>query len=242
MTHWKYTLYRSAWSALDLLFPPLCGGCNKVGSRWCEACQKKIKILDGTVCDVCGLPQEQVGVCKTCLADRPHFHMLRAWTIYEEPIRSAIIRLKYKRDVSLGDSIAWQMLPFFEKLHWHVDMIVPTPLGYRRKKERGYNQAAMIAKPFALALQVSFEPTQVIRVKETRTQVGLDHIARKKNVEGAFQAGASVKRKHIMVMDDVSTTGSTLSSMAEALYSAGAENVYALTVARALAHHDFRQV
>lgn len=242
MANWKYTLYRSAWSALDLLFPPVCGGCDKTGSRWCEECQKKVKILNGIVCNVCGLPQEQVGVCKTCLSDRPNFRMLRAWTVFENPIQHALHKLKYRKDMSMGDAIAFQMLPFVKDLNWQIDMIIPTPLGKQRMKERGYNQVAMVAKPLALALQVHYETDAVTRRKETRTQVGLTKPERKKNVEGAFQAGASVKRKSIMVMDDVSTTGSTLSSIAEALYSAGAENVYALTVARALQHHSLQIV
>jgi competence protein ComFC len=242
LTNWKYTLYRTAWSALDLLFPPLCGGCDKSGSRWCEDCQKKVKILDGIVCDICGLPQEHVGICKTCLADRPHFRALRAWAIFENPIQNALHKLKYRKDISMGDAIAFQMLSFIQKLNWQIDMIIPTPLGKQRMKERGYNQVAMIAKPLSVALQVEYAPNQLTRKKETRSQVGLTKVERKKNVEGAFQAGASVKRKHIVVMDDVSTTGSTLSSIAEALYSGGAETVHALTVARALAHHDLRKV
>jgi ComF family protein len=242
LTNWKYTLYRSAWSALDLLFPPLCGGCNKAGSRWCEDCQKKVKILDGIVCDVCGLPQEQVGVCKTCLAERPHFRALRAWVIFEEPIQNALRKLKYRRDMSMGDAIAFQMVSFVQNLNWQIDMIIPTPLGKQRMKERGYNQVAMIAKPLSMALQIEYAPNHLMRKKETRSQVGLTKIERKKNVEGAFQAGANVKRKNILVMDDVSTTGSTLSSIAEAIYTAGAKEVYALTVARALAHHNLNHV
>lgn len=242
MTNWKYTLYRSSWSALDLLFPPVCGGCDKTGSRWCADCQKKIKILNGIVCEVCGLPQEQVGTCKTCLADKPHFRMLRAWTIFEDPIQNALHKLKYRKDMSMGDAIAYNMLPFVENLNWQIDMMIPTPLGRERIKQRGYNQVAMIAKPLAMALQVEYAPNELTRKKETRTQVGLTKVERKKNVEGAFQAGASVKRKNIVVMDDVSTTGATLSSIAEALYQAGAENVYALTVARALQHHSLQTV
>lgn len=236
MTNWKYTLYRSLWSGLDFLFPPTCGGCEKVGARWCEDCQSKLKILDGIVCDKCGLPQEQVGTCKTCLIDKPHFHMLRAWTIFEDPIRHALHKLKYRKDMSMGDAIAFHMLPFVQGLNWQVDMIIPTPLGKDRMKHRGYNQVVMIAKPLALGLKVKYAPNELIRKKETRTQVGLTKTERRKNVEGAFQAGAGVRRKNILIMDDVSTTGSTLSAVAESLYQAGAENVYALTVARALQH------
>lgn len=142
----------------------------------------------------------------------------------------------------MGDAIAFHMLPFVQKLNWRMDMIVPMPLGKKRMKERGYNQAALIAKPLAIALQVEYAPHAITRIKETRTQVGLNKLERKKNVEGAFQAGASVKRKSIVVLDDVSTTGATLSSIAEALCQAGAARVYALTVARALQHHSLQAV
>ncbi|MFN3491609.1 MAG: ComF family protein, partial [Anaerolineales bacterium] len=194
MANWEYTLYRSAWNALDLLFPPVCGGCDKTGSRWCEDCQKKVKVLDGIVCNVCGLPQERVGTCKTCLTDRPHFHKLRAWAVFENPIQHALHKLKYRKDISMGDAIAFQMLPFVKNLNWQMDMIIPTPLGKQRMKERGYNQVAMIARPLALALKVEYAPNVITRKKETRTQVGLSKLERKKNVEGAFQSSASVKR------------------------------------------------
>lgn len=242
MTNLKYSLYRSAWSALDLLFPPVCGGCEKIGSRWCEECQSKVKILSGIVCEVCGLPQEQVGTCKTCLMDRPHFRMLRAWTIFEDPIQNALHKLKYRKDMSMGDAIAYHMLPFVQRLNWQIDMLIPVPLGKARMKQRGYNQVAMIAKPLSIALQIHYASNELTRKKETRTQVGLTKLERKKNVEAAFQASASVKRKNIVVMDDVSTTGATLSSIAKSLYDAGAENVYALTVARALAHHNLNHI
>lgn len=223
-----------------MLFPPTCGGCEKIGSRWCEECQNKVKILDGIVCNICGLPQEQAGTCKDCLVDRPHFCMLRAWAIFENPIQHALHKLKYRKDMSMGDAIAFQMLPFVQKLNWQIDMIVPVPLGKRRLRQRGYNQVAMIAKPLALGLQIKYTPNMVVRKRETRTQVGLNKAERKKNVEGAFQADPSVKRKNILIIDDVSTTGSTLSSIAEAFYQSGADNVYALTVARALQQHSLQ--
>jgi len=90
-------------------------------------------------------------------------------------------------------------------------------------------------------LDIEFAPKALMRRKETRSQVGLSKQERQKNVLGAFQA-AGVSGKNILVLDDVSTTGSTLSSSAEALLSAGAKDVYALTVARALPHHGLKHV
>jgi competence protein ComFC len=242
LTNWSYTLYRSLWSTLDLLFPPVCGGCGKVGYRWCDECQKRVQVLSGTLCDVCGLPQDEEGVCDACNVDRPLFRALRAWAVFEDPVRKALHRLKYRRDVALGDALNSHMIRFVKGLNWPVDMIVPIPLGRQRYKERGYNQVGMIAKPMALALDIEFAPKALIRCKETHSQVGLSKQERKENVFGAFQVAMGVYGKNILLLDDVSTTGSTLSSSAEALLASGAKDVYALTVARALPRHGLRQV
>jgi competence protein ComFC len=242
LKRFSYTLYRSTWNVLDLLFPPVCGGCGKTGSRWCAECQQNVQVLQDPLCDVCGLPQDTNGVCDTCSAERPHFRALRAWAVFEDPVRKALHGLKYRRDISLGDALAAYMLNYVKGLNWPIDMVIPIPLGRKRYKERGYNQVGMIAKPLALALGVEFAPKALMRCKETRSQVGLSKRERQKNVLGAFQAGAGVNGRRILVLDDVSTTGSTLSSSAEALFLAGAKDVYALTVARALPHHGLKHV
>lgn len=238
MINWKYAAYRSIWSGLDLLFPPQCGGCGKVGSRWCDGCRRRVKVLNGIVCDVCGLPQNKSGICSACLAERPHFRSLRAWAVFEDPVQNVLHKLKYRRDLSLGDTLAAEMMPFVRQLGWKIDMVVPIPLGERRKKERGYNQVAMIARPLSLALGYEYAPGALMRQKETRSQVGLSKQERRENVRDAFHAASGVTGRSVLIMDDVSTTGSTLSSGAEALYRSGAKDVYALTVARALPHHD----
>ncbi len=237
-----YAFYRAVWVGLDIIFPPVCGGCGKVGSRWCVDCQQRVKILSGTLCEICGLPLVSAGICDACRADRPHFRSLRAWAVFEDPVRNALHKLKYRRDISMGDSLASQMLPFVRELNWQIDMIVPIPLGKQRRRERGYNQVGMIAKPLAMALNVEYAPNELMRRKETRTQVGLTRQERRDNVREAFQAGTGVVGKTVLVLDDVSTTGSTLSSSAETLFSSGAKDVYALTVARALPHHGLGHV
>ncbi len=242
MSKSSYSVYRSLWSALDLIFPPVCGGCGKAGFRWCADCQGRVQILNGALCDVCGLPQDSAGVCDTCRVDRPRFRALRAWAVFEDPVRKVLHKLKYRRDIALGDAIAAQMVQYVRGLSWNVDMIVPVPLGRQRYKERGYNQVAMIAKPLALALGVEFAPKALARRKETRSQVGLSKQERRENVDGVFRAGVGVNGKTILVMDDVATTGSTLSSSAEALFASGAKDVYALTVARALPQHGLKHV
>jgi competence protein ComFC len=238
--NFKYWLYGSIWGMLDLLFPPVCGGCDQPGERWCQKCRQNVQTLNDVLCDICGLPQRSTGVCNTCMAEKPHFHALRAWAVFDDPVRKALHKLKYRRDISLGNTLAEQMMPFVIGLNWPVDVVIPIPLGRQRNKERGYNQVGMIAAPLALALKLKYLPTGLIRRSETRSQVGLTREERRKNVQGVFTADPQVDGKIVLIMDDVSTTGSTLSSAASALFLSGARDVYALTVARALPHHGLK--
>jgi ComF family protein len=171
------------------------------------------------------------------MVERPHFRSLRSWAEFDDPVKPALHKLKYRRDISLGDALAADMLSFVLDLRWPVDLIIPIPLGDKRRRERGYNQVAMIAHPLALAMKLGYDPLGLIRSKETRSQVGLTREERKENVQNAFAGGGNISGRTILVFDDVATTGSTLSSAADALLAAGAKDVYAVTVARALPHH-----
>ncbi len=221
-----------------MLFPPTCGGCDKPGSRWCEECQGKVPHLSEPICEVCGLPIGEAGLCPDCQRARPHFRILRSWSAFDSPVRNALHRLKYRRDVALGDALASQLSEYVLTLNWPVELVVPVPLGPGRLRERGYNQVGLIARPLSLVLQIDYSPDALVRVRETRSQVGLTKKERRENVSGAFSAKPRrVKGRAVLLMDDVATTGSTLSSCAEAFYAAGARDVFALTVSRALPRH-----
>ena len=143
----------------------------------------------------------------------------------------------------MADSVAVQMAEFARGLGWKADVLIPAPLGQKRLKERGYNQVALVARPLAYELGIVYAPNGLKKTRETRSQVGLSAAERQANVAQAYQADPSVvKRKSVLLMDDVATTGSTIASCAESLLSAGAAEVYALTIARALSHHDLRRV
>lgn len=123
--NWEYYLYRSFWAGLDLLFPPVCGGCGQIGLRWFADCQSKIPKLSELICDVCGLPQAQAGVCGRCEKDRPAFKQLRSWVAFDSPIRKALHKLKYHRDISLGDALAEQISAFVAGLNWPIEIVIP---------------------------------------------------------------------------------------------------------------------
>jgi competence protein ComFC len=226
------------WAGLDWLFPPVCGGCNQAGYRWCPDCQKQVQIISEPVCRNCGLPISRPGQCPSCKGSTPQYEMMRSWLVFEGPIRHALHKLKYRRNVALGDALAKNLAEYVYTLEWPVDLVVPVPLGKERAKERGYNQVGLVALPLALINHWRYSPKALLRTRDTRSQVGLSIAERRENVSGAFLGNtALVLRSNVLLMDDVATTGATLSSCAAALMDAGARSVYALTLARALPHH-----
>jgi len=158
-------------------------------------------------------------------------------------VQQALHRLKYRRDIGMGEALSSQMAGFIRQLEWPVGVVIPIPLGKKRMKERGYNQVAMVAIPLSMQLGLGYLSSALVRAKETRSQVGLSASERQENVKDAFFADRKkVNGRTVMLMDDVSTTGATLSSAAEALYASGAKDVFALTIARALPHHGLKSV
>lgn len=169
--------------------------------------------------------------------------MMRSWAVFDSSIQKGLHTLKYRRNIGLGESIALQLVDFIHALHWPVEILIPIPLGKKRLKERGYNQVGLVARPLAYQTGLRYEPDALWKTRETRSQVGLNISQRHENVHNAYQADPRVvKQKSILIMDDVATTGSTISASTDALLSAGAREVYVLTIARALSHHSLDRV
>ena len=169
--------------------------------------------------------------------------MMRSWAVFDSPVQNGLHALKYRRNMALGEALAMQMADFLRALHWEVDLMIPVPLGKNRMKERGYNQVALVAEPLAYFTGLDYSGRALWKSRETRSQVGLNIAQRRENVHGAYQADPKiVSRRSVVLMDDVATTGSTIFSCTEALLYAGARDVYAVTIARALSHHDLNRV
>jgi ComF family protein len=240
----SYHIYHVMWHGLDLLFPPSCGGCGKIGERWCNECEKNLLFLPKIVCDICGEPQKTSGVCKKCVTSRPPYQALRSWVVFKDPVRVALHKLKYRRDIGLGETLAWPLAEYIETtLGWDIEMIVPVPLSQKRLSERGYNQVGLIAHPLAMIKNWKYAPKALKRVKHTRSQVGLTAQERQDNVRNAFHADPLlINNKKILLIDDVATTGATLSAASASLAGAGARHVYALTAARAISRHGLDNI
>ena len=234
-----YFLYRSLWEFLDWVFPPTCGGCMAMGVRWCKTCQEEISRLTENICPLCGEPQPTQEVCLACKQEPPEYNALRSYALFQGPMRKALHRLKYQRDIGLGEALSNHLIELYNLNNWQVDFIVPVPLSPQRQRERGYNQASLLGRPIAYAIQKPFRSDMLRKSRETRTQVGLSALERKQNVDGAFSARSNlVQGKKILVIDDVTTTGSTISACARALREAGASAVYGLTLTRAVLQAD----
>jgi competence protein ComFC len=234
-----FALYHFFWCAIDWIYPPFCGGCNQPGTRWCPGCQNKVVQPKENICQRCGNFLHNNKSCPNCTINPPSYKILRSWGEYNGPLREAIHSLKYNRNIGLAEALSTHLVELLKELEWPVDLVIPVPLGTQRMRERGYNQASLLAYPLALACKIPYSGKALQRSRETPTQVGLTALQRIENVADAFKAKRSiVSMKSVLVIDDVTTTGATQNSCAQALLNAGAFCVYGLTLARAVFQSD----
>jgi len=233
--HFADLLYTGFWSALDWLYPPVCAGCERPGYQICPACLAQIRWLDGLGCPQCGSPGDGAVLCPDCRRDPPEYQALRSLARYEGILRRCIHALKYENNQGLGLFCAAWMKARLRGLNWPIALVIPVPLSPDRLASRGYNQSALLARPVAYHFGWAFAPHGLIRSRNTRSQVELSSAERRANVAGAFQAEPLVVRgKHILLIDDVTTTGATIRECTKALLSEGAAGVFCLTLARPL--------
>lgn len=165
--------------------------------------------------------------------------MLRSYGEYGGSLRNAILRLKFRRDIGLAEALSKHLISLYNELNMDIDLIVPVPLNKTRQRKRGYNQAGLLALPLAYAICKPYKSQAIERIRDTHSQVRLGASERKKNVQDAFHAHSRwIDGKKVLVVDDVTTTGSTMSACAKALSQAGASAVYGLTLARAVLQAD----
>jgi ComF family protein len=233
--HPAYHLLRWAWSGVDWVFPPICAGCKRPGFYLCDACLEAVRHISAPICNCCGQGIDQAGLCPACRNDPPAYIALRAWAWYDGPIRSAIHRLKYEGDMAMGEVLSRPLIQMLRAFRWPVNLVTAVPMGVARRAERGYNQAALLAWPVAYGCSLPYQSRALVKSRETRSQVGLNRQERRQNVEMAYQARHElVTGKNVLVIDDVATSGATLDACTKALLDAGANQVFGLTLARAM--------
>ncbi|MBI2217098.1 MAG: ComF family protein [Candidatus Rokubacteria bacterium] len=239
-----------AWvlAAIDLVFPALCPVCSAAlgaGRRdpLCGACWRAIERVRAPLCELCGLPfpgfgtpadeGTLVGRCQACATAPPPFAWARAGGIYAGALRDAIHAFKFGGKQPLARPLAGLVLEQARAwLSAGVAALVPVPLAPARERERGFNQALLLAERLGAEAGVAVRPRWLRRTRPTAPQADLTAVERSRNVRGAFAATPAVRGLEVVLVDDVFTTGATVAECVRALRAAGARRVGVLTVAR----------
>ena len=229
-------------AALDALYPPVCLACRSATGAHgglCPACWRAMRFIERPFCDRLGTPFEQdLGeglLSPQAIADPPVFRRARAVARFEDgPARRLVHRLKYSDRGDLAKPLGAWMARAGSDVLLDSDAIVPVPLHPLRLWKRRFNQAAALAQAMAAESGKPFEPRWLLRVKSTRSQVGLTREQRAANMQGAFRvaAGAPLRGLRIVLVDDVLTSGATANAAARALLRAGAADVDLVVFAR----------
>lgn len=236
----------AAWSGfLDLLLPARCPACGSLiddhGSV-CADCWTKLTFIDRPFCESCGLPFDidlgEEATCAACLAAPPPFAPLRSAVVYDDGSRPIILRFKHADATHCAPHLAGWLARIGADLLSRADWLVPVPLHRRRLFTRRYNQAALLSHELTRICSVPSAPLALQRTKPTKSQGHLSRSDRARNVAGAFRVSPNWQDRlagsSVVLIDDVATTGATLSACARTLQKANVSQIGSLTVARVL--------
>jgi len=234
-----------ACGVADGLFPWFCIACAApADGALCAACLTRVRWIGEPWCTRCGLPMASPPshTCARCAADPPAFERLRAIACYRpadeeaDPLGLALRALKYARRRALARSLSELLAERFPFVAGDHDIAAPVPLHVARLRERGFNQALLLARVPARRFGIRVDAGLLIRVRDTPPQVGLTEADRRRNVRRAFavRPGRSVEGLRILLIDDVCTSAATARACAAVLREHGAASVDVLVAARAL--------
>ncbi|MYM38934.1 ComF family protein [Duganella qianjiadongensis] len=244
------TLRRYAVRLLDTVLPPACALCGdaQAGALLCPACCAQFfsAAASGPRCRCCAnplpspLPPGLAMLCGQCQQRRPAYDQTVVACTYALPLDRLVLQLKFGQRLAYAGLMAQQLRDaILRQPHYRLpDLLCPVPLGPRRLAERGYNQALEIARPLARQLGIPLAPRLLLRVRETAPQSLVSATARQHNLAGAFAVSdvALVRGRHIGMVDDVMTSGSTLQEIAATLRRYGASRISNLVFARTPPH------
>ncbi len=198
--------------------------------RRCVFCGTRCKPFEAHICEECwsDLPWNRAAY----QSDMPPFVAAVAPLAYSFPVDAALKALKFRRRLDYVPAFAELLRRMFCQLPDDIDALLPVPLHWRRHAMRGFNQATELCEPIRVQTGLPVL-TRITRVKPTPKQSGLDAVERRRNLQHAFVANGPVEMRHVLIVDDVITTGETCRQLAKVVLAAGAEKVSVLAVARA---------
>jgi ComF family protein len=236
-----------AGSLLDLLLPKRCTGCEArwLSSHegfWCEQCLDELSWMRSPLCPACGRPfpkspSASDHLCGECIQSVYRFDTARSAALHSGVVRERINQLKFGSQLHyIPPLVELLEMTFRAEKSTATELIVPVPLHTRRLRQRGFNQAGLLARALGRRLEMPVRFDLLTRRSWTRPQTRLSRAERLENVKGAFLAPKpeEIEGKIVLLIDDVFTTGTTISECAGELKDAGALEVHALTVSRAL--------
>lgn len=222
---------------LDLLYPPRCPFCGRLIPRdafFCEECRKKLPFVTGPVCRICGRPVLKGDeICDDCLKAERRFDGGAGLLLYNDMTRPALYDLKYRGRADIGRLLGRSLWAYRGDLidRWGIDGVVPVPVHRNRRRERGYDQAEVIARALAEESGLSLLTGAVIRRGETGALKDLTREERKAAIKRAFAAGSRpVDKRHLLIVDDIYTSGATVDAVAGVLKDGGAASVHFLVI------------
>lgn len=251
LARWKHGGLELYFALLRFVFPAGCAVCDGVlgvGSRSvvCRTCWGGIRLLDSPFCPRCGRPfwgralaHPPSHLCQACRTQPPQYLLARSAVLYErdDPLRAILLLFKHGGRIALGGHLGRLMAERAADLLGSpsIDAIVPVPLHGRRERDRGFNQADILAGAVAKRLERPVLRKAVRRIRATPPQTGKAR-ERVRNVRGAFaiRSRQEVEGLTLLLVDDVLTTGATVNECAKVLMRAGARAVSVYTLARAL--------
>lgn len=234
---WRH-LKQISTQAIGLVLPQDCFICGLACGKeiLCGQCRAGVQVMNVACCPRCALPNPAGALCGRCIKRLPPFDASYAAFAYTFPIREMIHALKYAHRFALTHELANALIQQVQVLSpsEQPDLVMPVPLHADRLRERGFNQAVELARILVAHTKWSFDVNSLTRVRATSQQVGLKLLQRRRNLHRAFECHKSLKGKHVLVVDDVMTTGMTLAEVARTLKAAGAARVTNFVVARTM--------
>ena len=220
---------------IKLLYPYRCPFCGQlIEGGICRECQKKLEFITSPVCLKCGrkVAREQDALCPECEKRELFFDAGRGLFVHKEPVRTALYNLKFHNQRYAGEIFGKLLARRFGETiqRWEIDCVIPVPLSPRRQRKRGFNQAEAIARPFAEEMGLICRTDLIYRWKDTMPSKYLTPRERRKNLQDAFGVQPEIAQyRNILLIDDIYTTGATVSAISKKIKEKDVKGVYFLT-------------